>query len=219
MPRVASTAGTTTAATKAAAAWNGLNTRQRAYLLCLYRLDQEAEATEREAFAEGGRARPATQWRWITYGYVNVGRGAPRGAMQRALDVRDRRDQGAGSTLAVLTERRLIEHRRDELPAAALQAPWCREDTHHVSVKLTRAGRAAARVSGVDDTRPRRAPRGLLSEWLWTVLVQVWRAGDGGVPDHRRYTAWHYLTGHKSGALVEPRSGSGVVYVLTDLGR
>lgn len=86
--------------------------------------------------------------------------------MQRALESRDRRDQGAGSTLTVLTERGLIDYRHDELSAAARQAPWCRDDTYHVSVRLTRAGRAAARASGANDSRPGRAPRGLLSEWL-----------------------------------------------------
>jgi hypothetical protein len=48
-----------TAAAKAAAAWDGLNARQRAYLRCLYDLDQDVEANERDAFAAGGRAWPA----------------------------------------------------------------------------------------------------------------------------------------------------------------
>jgi hypothetical protein len=48
--------------------WDELNPRQRAYLLTIYRLDQEAEARERGAWGAGTRARPAAEWRWLTYG-------------------------------------------------------------------------------------------------------------------------------------------------------
>lgn len=203
-------------AAKARAAWDQLNERQQAYLVTLYVLDQAEEEWQRGAFARGGRIRPAAEWRWIAYGYVNVGPLAPRGRMQEALDKSERRDQGAGATLAALADRKLIEQRHDELPENFHLMPWYRTDTYHVSVKLTTAGRAAARASGVDDTKPARAPRGLLSEWLWGVLVQVRSAGETGVPDHRRYTAWGYLTDRTGGALVERSGGT---YVLTDVGR
>jgi hypothetical protein len=92
--------------------------------------------------------------------------------MQRELDGAERRDQGAGSTLAALADRKLLEQRHDELPEGIHLMPWYRDTTYHVSVKLTTAGRSAARASGVDDTRPARPPRGLLSEWLWSAATR-----------------------------------------------
>src|SRR5262249_8085834 len=49
----------------------------------------------------------------------------------------------------------------------------------------------------------RRPPKGLLSEWLWTVLVELWQAGADGIPAERRWTAWSYLEDRKTGALIE----------------
>jgi len=206
--------------------WAELNPRQRGYLLTIYRLDQEAEARERGSWGAGSRARPATEWRWLTYGYVSVGRGAPRGAIQRALDSEYRRDQGAGATLAALSDRGLIEERHDDISVMVQAALWFRSDTYHVSVQITRHGRAVARAGGADHSGPARTPRGKLSEWLWQVLVQVWVAGDDGVPESKRITAWRYLEERKDGPLVERRRGParqawgfGGIYVLTDVGR
>ena len=65
----------------------------------------------RRAWSAGGHARPAEVWRWIRHGYVNVGKGAPLGVIQQALDAAGRRDQGAGATLAALADRGPLQQR------------------------------------------------------------------------------------------------------------
>ncbi len=99
---------------------------------------REAKDRERGAWGAGSRARPAAEWRWLTYGYVLVGGGAPRGAVQMALDSADRRDRGAGATLAAMAARGLIEERHDDVPALVQAMLWFRSDTYHVSVHITR---------------------------------------------------------------------------------
>jgi len=47
--------------------WQSLNTRQQDYLTAIYQADQEVEALERSRWNDGGRARPAAQWRWMPY--------------------------------------------------------------------------------------------------------------------------------------------------------
>lgn len=129
------------AADAAATAWAALNDRQQQYLLAIYHADQDAERDNRAAFRDGARSRPAAQWRWLNYGYVSAP-GAPLGTVQQALG--DRRDQGAGSTLAVLSDRDLIETRTDPLEGWVFRQPWYREDTYHLSAQITRTGRATA---------------------------------------------------------------------------
>ena len=107
------------AADAAAAAWAALNARQQQYLLAIYRADQAAEHENRAAFRNRARSRPAAEWRWLRYGYVSAP-GAPLGTLQQGLG--DRRDQGAGSTLAMLSDHGLIETRTDPLEGP-LSAP------------------------------------------------------------------------------------------------
>lgn len=49
-----------------------------------------------------------------------------------------------------------------------------------VRVKLTTLGRATARA-GLGHTAPKSPPRGMLSEWLWSNLVRLYRAGPNGM--------------------------------------
>jgi hypothetical protein len=55
-----------------------------------------------------------------------------------ALDSADRRDRGAGATLAAMAARGLIEERHDDVPALVQAMLWFRSDTYHVSVHITR---------------------------------------------------------------------------------
>ncbi|MFF2331991.1 hypothetical protein, partial [Streptomyces sp. NPDC058103] len=82
-------------------------------------------------------------------------------------------DQGAGSSLAALRRRELIEVTEDFVQTVLGMVP-------RVRVKLTTLGRATARA-GLGHTAPKSPPRGLLSEWLWSNLVRLYRAGPDGM--------------------------------------
>jgi hypothetical protein len=77
-------------------------------------------------------------------------------------------DSGAGSSLAALRRRGLVEV-RDGIKQTFLG------DLPTVEVRLTTAGRAVARA-GLDEAPTRRTPPGLLSEWLWGALAKLYRA-------------------------------------------
>lgn len=172
---------TTTAARRA---WEALNDRQRTWLTTIYEADQEAERLAKGAWGRGERPKPASKWRWIEYGITDSPLSSgPSGSLQSALSKKKVWDQGAGTTLTVLTQAGLIETRRD--PDGLGTLLW---------IQLTKAGRAAARAGGADDAAPsRRRPKGLLSETLWKMLVEVWCAGENGLK--RRWTdgAWEVL--------------------------
>ncbi len=114
---------------------------------------REAKDRERGAWGAGSRARPAAEWRWLTYGYVLVGRGAPRRAVQMALDSADRRDRGAGATLAAMAAmaaRGLIEERHDDIPrsfrrccGSAATPTTCRCISPAICLAAGRRGRPA----------------------------------------------------------------------------
>jgi hypothetical protein len=60
-------------------------------------------------------------------------------------------------------------------------------------IKLTPAGRAAARAGGADDVAAaRRRPKSLVSETVWSMLVAVHRAGTKGL-DRYASGAWQSL--------------------------
>lgn len=82
-------------------------------------------------------------------------------------------DPGAGSSLAALQRRALIEVDQDMVPVLATVAP-------RVIVKITPAGRAAVRAA-LGITAPRRPPAGLMTEWLWDSLAVLYRAGQDGM--------------------------------------
>lgn len=115
-----------------AAVTNGLNERQRAYLLVAYDEDQYQE----EAHRRPGLSPPSV-WRWMEYGPVGgrklFGSGPLRDTLQRLKLI----DAGAGSTWAALAERGLIllQYRATPLPRMS-----------SLFVRMTTDGRKAARI-------------------------------------------------------------------------
>ncbi|MFF3731018.1 hypothetical protein ACFYXM_12010 [Streptomyces sp. NPDC002476] len=189
-------------ATKAQVAWDALNTRQRAYMTVLYDHDQAVEAGRAQDAAAGYYDdTPASVWRWIDV----VTPGSKLTPVQRALARRDVRDDGTGSTLQALQRYGLIEV-RDEV----VDGP--RGKSRTVSVKLTRAGRAAVRA-GTREPGRRRA--GELSEYAWERLVRLWRADPGTVRiwGHNTYEA---LVGRPTPPYAEGKDGD---YRITEAGR
>lgn len=168
----------------AAPAWTALNERQQTWLLEIYRADQDAEEANRTAWHDGRRRQPASVWRWLEYGAVDTTlTDGPSGMLQERLNARKVWDQGAGSTMAVLVDRGLIETKREPQALSTL-----------LSIKITPLGRAAARAGGADDTAPaRRRPEGLLGETLWGMLVDVYRAGDKGLQRRLTSGGWEAL--------------------------
>ncbi|HEX2314753.1 MAG TPA: hypothetical protein VHJ17_13510 [Thermomonospora sp.] len=166
--------------------WEALNERQQTYLTVIYNADQAAEADNRGAWTAGARSLPASEWRWIPYGPVGNADGAT-GYLQDRLTWRGVRDQGAGATLKTLEERGLIATRSHE----GLLVDY------HLEVRLTDLGRRVCRAGGVDPARARSRKRGMLSEGLWRMLVEVWEADgndDGGHPVWMHSGAWERLT-------------------------
>ncbi|MCZ0984417.1 hypothetical protein O1L60_47530 [Streptomyces diastatochromogenes] len=189
-------------ATKAQAAWEALNSRQQTYMTVLYDQDQAQETARAQDAAAGYYDdTPASVWRWIDV----VTPGAKLTSVQRALALRDVRDDGAGSTLQALQRYGLIEV-RDEV----VEGP--RGKSRTVKTKLTRAGRAAVRA-GTKEPGRRRA--GELSEYAWERLVRLWRADPGTVRiwGHNTYEA---LVGRPSPPYAEGRQGD---YRITEAGR
>ncbi|MFJ4966022.1 hypothetical protein ACIP6P_26855 [Streptomyces sp. NPDC088729] len=189
-------------ASKAQVAWDALNERQQAYMTVLYDHDQAAEAARAQDAAAGYYDdTPASVWRWIDV----VTPGTKLTSVQRALARRDVRDDGAGSTLQALQRYGLIEV-RDEV----VEGP--RGKSRTVSVKLTRAGRAAVRVG---TKEPGRRRTGELSEYAWERLVRLWKADPATVRiwGHNTYEA---LIGRPSPPYAEGKQGD---YRITEAGR
>ncbi|NGO66809.1 hypothetical protein [Streptomyces boncukensis] len=155
---------------KAQLAWDELNARQRTYMEVLYAEDQGLEEEQRRLGAQGRFTKnPAHVWRRIFLS----GQYAPT---PRALRARGVWESGAGSTLAALADRGLIE-----LGTTDSGAPYA---------LLTRAGRAAIRAGlGIVPT-PRKEPWEL-SEWLWREMAKVARAGAEGLPTEELFGSAH----------------------------
>ncbi|MCX4538325.1 hypothetical protein [Streptomyces sp. NBC_01669] len=88
-----------------AAIWNELNPRQQFYLKTIFDEDQEREASQRKAKAQGNwDSRPAAEWRAIDAYHDPA---SPRDlvgitALQGRWSAAGHHDQGTGSTLKVL---------------------------------------------------------------------------------------------------------------------
>ncbi|MFG2761533.1 hypothetical protein [Streptomyces wuyuanensis] len=153
--------------------WAELNDRQRIYLTAIYNADQAAEANQKGGAFDWGHGPPASEWRWQTFSIKAPKELVGRTAIQYELVRKDEHDQGAGSSLAALRRRALIEVKEDHVITLLGMVP-------RVRVKLTTLGRATARA-GLGHTAPKSPPHGLLSEWLWSNLVRLYRAGPDGV--------------------------------------
>lgn len=176
----------------AAAAWSALNKRQCAYLRAIYREDQATEADMAARRREWLSVPPAAEWRTLTFSVDSPA--ARETSIQRRLQAAGIHDPGAGSTLAALARRGLIEVIHDD--TIVLGAPVPR-----VRVRMTRAGRATARA-GLDESAPARPPKGLLKRWLWWRLVAIARAGEPGAGTDVLGHAgewWVYLDGRGRG--------------------
>jgi hypothetical protein len=154
--------------------WDALNDRQRTYLTAIYNADQNAEANQKGGAFDWGHGPPASEWRWQTFSIKAPADLVGRTAIQYELRGKDEHDQGAGSSLAALRRRALIEVTEDYIDVGLAMVP-------RVRVKLTTLGRATARA-GLGHTAPKSPPRGMLSEWLWSNLVRLYRAGPDGMP-------------------------------------
>ncbi|MEU1824178.1 hypothetical protein ABZ502_17345 [Streptomyces abikoensis] len=154
--------------------WAELNPRQQTYLTVIYSADQNAEANHKGGAFDWGHGPPASEWRWQTFSLKAPKELVGRTPIQYALAQKDEHDQGAGSSLAALRRRGLIEAMEDYVQTLLGMVP-------RVRVKLTTLGRATARA-GLGHTAPKSPPRGLLSEWLWSNLVRLYRAGPDGMP-------------------------------------
>ncbi|MFC8896943.1 hypothetical protein [Streptomyces cinereoruber] len=172
--------------------WDGLNSRQRSYLLACFREDQEAERRARAARSTYQDPGPASAWRKLPFSIKAELPFAEYTTIQRRLREDGHLDAGAGATLHALARRGLLKITEDriDVPEVGLVA--------RVLVELTRDGRACARAGLGISPAPRR-PKHLLSEWLWGNLARVAAAGPDGLPeDVMGGTAKYYLgTGYR----------------------
>jgi hypothetical protein len=146
-----------------------LNSRQSKYLELVYHADQEAEEHQRRQWHQHGRRDPADQWRWIAYATDH-----PQAAftgLQQSLVQAGMHDPGAGATFAALIRRGLLETR-------TIQADTPHGPARQRQVRLTRAGRRAAR-----ENKPARSPALCgLPPWLEDALSAVRNASPPGLP-------------------------------------
>lgn len=156
--------------------WDGLNSRQRSYLLACFREDQEAERRARVARSAFQDPGPASAWRKLPFSIKAELPFAEDTAIQRRLRDDSHLDAGAGATLHTLARKGLLKITEDriDVPEVGLVT--------RVLVELTRAGRACARAGLGIAPAPRR-PKHLLSEWLWGNLARVAAAGPDGLPE------------------------------------
>ncbi len=177
-----------TAASKAAAAWAGLNARQRLYLSTILDFDQAAEADIKQRSANWEKTPPAAEWRQILYDIKLPKELVGYSSVQSQLRAAGQHDPGAGSTLAALERRKLVTVTHDMVyvPQLGTMVP-------RIRVRLTTLGRAAAR-HGAGITGPTATPRGLLSWGSFRALALLYAAGDDGlVLDAKGTPSWNTL--------------------------
>jgi hypothetical protein len=158
---------------EAEAVWGALNPRQQHYLAIVYRHDQEAERAVRGELTDWSPRPSADEWRWLTFSVKAPTDLVGRTSIQQQLRMAGEHDPGAGSSLAALRRRALIEVQEDSVQVLGSWAP-------RVRVRLTRLGRAAARA-GLHETPARRPPPGLMTRRLWAALIRVYAAGEAGL--------------------------------------
>ncbi|MFD0352932.1 hypothetical protein ACFVHW_04170 [Streptomyces sp. NPDC127110] len=148
--------------------WQALNDRQRLYLKAAFEEDQRAEARA------GLDPRPAAEWRWLMYSIKAPKNLVGRSTIQYVVERQGQLDTGAGSSLAALRRRGLLEVR----PTVVLLARLGAVDA--VEVQLTRLGRAVTRAGlGIPPTT--KIPTGLISrDYLWDAMAWLYEAGEEG---------------------------------------
>lgn len=173
---------------KGAAAWAGLNPRQRLYLSTILDFDQAAETEIRQRSANWEKTPPAAEWRQILYDIKLPKAIAGYSSVQSVLREAGQHDPGAGSTLAALERRGLVEVTHDHVyvPSLATMVP-------RIRVRLSTLGRATAR-HGAGVAAPVSTPRGLLSQGSFRALAALYAAGETGLILHAKGTpSWNTL--------------------------
>ncbi|MEU8999295.1 helix-turn-helix domain-containing protein [Streptomyces caniferus] len=168
------------------AVWRALNERQRSYLTCIFRQDQEVEEEQRQARLVGAEQRSAAEWRRMTLAISASSDVVGYTRIQERLRGAGVHDPGAGSSVAALERRGLIVVYRDRLYVDGLG------DIPRTRVEMTRRGRAVARAA-LEAPREAGPPAPLLSLWLWKIMVRVSRAGAQGVDGSLAGRGPHYL--------------------------
>lgn len=190
---------------KAAQAWAALNERQRLYLSTILRFDQAVEADIKARSARWESTPPAAEWRQITYDIDLPKEIIGYSSVQAELREQGRHDTGSGSTLAALSRRGLVTVTHDQV----LVPPLGMVD--RIRVRLTTAGRAAARA-GADVATAPSTPAGLMARWSLVALARLYEAGESGLcaeSTHDRADAapsWNTLLrlrGRRDGSLIE----------------
>ncbi|AHH98278.1 hypothetical protein [Kutzneria albida] len=186
---------------KAERDWNGLNLRQQVYLRAIYRAEMVHERreldrahTDRRMFPQH---RPRDEWAWLVFA-MSAQADYHQAMIHNEVKAAGELDQGAGSTLKALADRGLIEveggHGRGRRGTVVEQ----------ILVKLTTAGRAAARVDNPARVKP---PKGLLSEWLWEKLAAIAVAEPDGLDvDKAGGWTWPHHLGPERKGLIEVRT-------------
>jgi hypothetical protein len=160
--------------TKAAAAWDALNARQRLYLRTIFEFDQQAEVDIKRSSAKWMKTPPASEWRQITYDIALPKKAiVSYSSVQKVLRDKGEHDDGSGSTLAALRRRGLITITRDRVEVLRMWVP-------RIRVRLTNLGRAAAR-HGAGITTPAAPPKGLMARWSFAALARLYAAGERGL--------------------------------------
>ena len=178
---------------KVAQAWDDLNERQQAYLRAIYMADQETEHYRKSEGARGNWDNtPAAVWRWQLYATL-----APGGdtTVKRLIRAAKLIDEGTGSTFKALEKRGLVE-----LKYTSEGTTWekliGKFEDWTVFVKLTTAGRAAARAGDPAYKPTKTLPPGTLKERQWEALEAAYKAGDQGLKSDSSFTyggfSWQY---------------------------
>lgn len=183
---------------RAVEVWNGLNGRQRLYLEAIHDADRVAESNARGDALDWGPRPSAETWRWLLYTVEGGEQVSGLTPIQWKVRRRGHHDPGAGSTLAALVTRGLVE-RRDGFVRTLLRGM-----TPCVHVRLTPAGRAAARA-GRGESGPVSVPRGLTSEWVWSTLTRFYVADLAGGFTGREpsWNACLQLRNRRGGSFIE----------------
>ena len=147
-------------------AWAELNERQQRIVTAIFTVDQETEQSERGAWSQGRRPRPAEEWRWMKYGYI-AGMPSP---LMRAIRNLEIDDPGIGSTFNALERRRLIKVKY-EGDGYGGSVPY---------LKMTPAGRKLVREATA-KAAPKKLPTGVLQEWHWRALAEAYKAHPQGL--------------------------------------
>ncbi|MGW7446634.1 helix-turn-helix domain-containing protein [Kitasatospora sp. NPDC054795] len=168
--------------------WDSLNDRQRLYLRELFHEDQEQEKEQVQRRLDGSPYTPAPQWRRFLFCLHAPTRAVGYTPVQERLRTAGVHDPGAGASLSALERRGLIVRHQDTVYLPSIG------EVRRTRVELTRVGRSAAR-SGLGIERV-ATPAGLLSEWLWRLLVRIivqTPISDGDVPGRGTH---HLAVGH-----------------------